>query len=98
MSWREQSLKEVRDLAMICSQGISPVETLSSHRASYFAAQVLGDEAKEWCNVGGARDQYGFGHLTHLVTVGAVQPQTFLMAGNRGQTADCISADTRVLF
>lgn len=84
MSWREQSPKEVKDLAMVCSQGISPVETLSSHRVSYFAAQVLGDEAKEWHNVGGARVQYGSGHLTHLVTVGAVQPQIFLMAENGG--------------
>lgn len=48
--------------------------------------------------MGGARDQYGFGHLTHLVTVGAVQPQTFLVAGNGGQTAECTSVDTRVLF
>lgn len=56
-------------LAVVCGRRISSVETLSSHGAGCFVAQVLGDDAGK-VQVGGARDQYGFGHQTHLVIGG----------------------------
>ena len=93
MGWREQSLEKVRDLAVVCGQGISPGKTLSSYRASCFVTQVPGDDGRERCQVGGGWDQYGFGHQTHLLIKAAVQPQTLNVAGNSGNNGGCISAE-----
>lgn len=81
-------------LAVVCGQRISPVETLSSHGAGCFAAQVLGDDAGK-VQVGGARDQYGFGHQTHLVIGGALQPQTLHVSRTGRNIGECISVDIR---
>lgn len=93
MDWREQSLEKVRDLAVVCGQGISPGKTLSSYRAGCFVTQVPGYDGRERCQVGGGWHQYGFGHQTHLLIKAAVQPQTLNVAGNSGNNGVCISPE-----
>lgn len=63
--------------------GISPGEVLSSHRLVVLE-QMLSDDAQERCIVcvGGTGDQDGFGHHTHQVLEGTVQPYILYAAGN----------------